>query len=134
MNVSAAAVKSFVAIPSRRCEDGTKSRGMPMAVGSGAGWQNMPVLVSTATSVAVGDAAGGWSLFASEHAARHSWGVAIAIAVEIRWAMTHPTIFSRAELVDEGMRNRYILQAWSEDEGRAGAESATLIVSCKVFV
>ena len=39
MNVLAAAVKRCVAIPKRRCVEGTKSRGIPIGVGSRTGEQ-----------------------------------------------------------------------------------------------
>jgi len=59
---------------------------MPIGVGSGAGWQKRPVLVSTATSFAVGEDGGMFEedSGAGSQAEIHSAGVAIAIAVEIR--------------------------------------------------
>lgn len=41
----------------------------------------------------------------------HSDGEAMAIAVAICWATTHPIIFSRVVEVVEGMRNRYTFEA-----------------------
>jgi hypothetical protein len=90
---------------------------MPRGVGRGAGWQKRPVLVSTAIKVAVGVGAGesGREDVKGEdedgasglHAEMHSAGEAMAIAVEIRWAMTHPTIFSREDVGEVGgRRNR----------------------------
>lgn len=125
MKVWAAAVNKLDAIPSRRWEDGTNSRGMPSAVGKGSGRQNTPVLVSTATKEAVGT-----SIL---DASRHSAGVAIAIAVLIRWAITQPTICSRLDDLDGGNRKRYTLDALRMAGVRAGADRVRLMVSSKVL-
>lgn len=61
-------------------------RGMPTGVGSSVGSQNKPVLASTVTR-----------LSDSEDTEE-----AIAIAVSIRCAITHPIIFSREAKVDDG--------------------------------
>lgn len=120
--VLAAAVSKRVAIPCRRCAEETKRRGIPRGVGSGSGWQNSPELVSTARSgvcfscvdgrcsrldvesdavLSLGD-----SPTPSSRALAVSSGDAMAMAVDIRWAMTHPTIFSLCVFVCEGTRKR----------------------------
>ena len=125
MNVFAAALNKWLAIPCLRCVNGTNRRGIPSGVGIGAGWQKRPVLVSTATSATVGGVRG-----ASAHAASQSADEAISIAVDIRWAITHPAIFSR-DVVEDGRRNRYALDACSVWGLRGGEESVKLIVSSK---
>jgi hypothetical protein len=80
MNVAAAADSRSVAIPCRRCARETNNRGIPNGVGSWAAWANSEVVGST---------------FTRPLEVSHSAGAAIAIAVDIRWAITQPTIFSR---------------------------------------
>lgn len=128
MNVFAAALNKWLAIPCLRWANGTNRRGMPSGVGIGAGWQKRPVLVSTATSAAVGGVRGASGEV--PHAASQSADEAISIAVDIRWAITHPAIFSR-EVVEDGRRNRYALDTCSVEGPRGGEESVRLIVSSK---
>jgi hypothetical protein len=84
MNVSAAAVRRWVAMPWRRWVEGTKRRGIPRGVGRGCGWQKREVV----GSIGIRERDGVWEVEEGE-------GVAMAIAVVMRWASTQPTIFSR---------------------------------------
>lgn len=89
MNVSAAAVNNVDATPKRRCALETKRRGIPRGVGSGVGISRMAE-----------------EPFELEVDSEPSRG-AIAMAVEIRCAMTQPIIFSRCELpLDDGEESR----------------------------
>jgi hypothetical protein len=98
MKVSAAAESNLLAIPCRRWAEDTKMRGIPRGVGSGVGWQNRPAFASTGNRVGVVPGYGCASLLSS--------GEAMAIAVDIRWAMRQPAIFSRAELFIGDRRNK----------------------------
>lgn len=98
MNVSLAIVSSREAIPSRRWEEETNSRGIPIGVGSGFGQTYRFVEGSTEIREA-GVSFGGSSGEEDE---------TIAMAVEMRCAITQPTIFSRRDEVAVGhcSRNR----------------------------
>lgn len=126
MNVSAAVDNKCRAIPCRRCVEGTKSRDIPIGVGSGVGRQKRPVLASTATRAAVDVATGSRDEF---DPSGHSVRDAIAIAVEMRCAIKQPTIFSRPEVVTDGIRNRYAFESRSISGVRGGDERLRLIVS-----
>lgn len=113
--------------------DETNKRGIPSGVGSGAGWQKIPELVSTATSRAVGLGAGGEGEdCGASQAEAHSAGVAMAMAVDIRCAITHPTIFSRVVVVIDGIRNKYAFDVWRMAGVSGGEDSAMLTVSSRV--
>lgn len=56
-------------------------------------------------------------------------GAAIAIAVEMRWAITQPTIFSRWRVDVVGIRKRYALEHLRTDSVRGGDARVKLIVS-----
>lgn len=60
-----------------------------------------------------------------------SAGDAMAIAVDIRCAMTQPTIFSRCDDsgVGEGRRNMYALEAWITSEESGGDDNVKFMVS-----
>ena len=86
MKVSAAAVNRAEATPSRRCVLETNKRGIPKGVDRGVGNSRI-----------------------AEDESFEVWGVEVevsrgtmAMAVEIRCAMTHPMIFSRRELLLDG--------------------------------
>lgn len=92
MNVLAAAVKRRLATPKRRCVEETKSRGIPIGVGSRVGSQKRlpegPMgtrLVVSGLSMGIGTT---------------------AMAVQIRWAITHPMIRSRWATLSCGRRKR----------------------------
>jgi len=84
-------------MPSRRWDDETNRREMPMGVGRGSGEQQRFVSVSTMTAV-------------EAFSESESWRVAddcdgtTAMAVEIRWAITQPAMRSRRALVSCGTR------------------------------
>lgn len=59
------------------------------------------------------------------------WGVAMAIAVEMRCAMMQPTIFSRWGFEGTGRRKRYALEDLRIESVNGGDASAKLIVSSK---
>ncbi len=127
IDVLAAAESSLLAMPCRRCALETNRRGMPSGVGRGSGWQNIPVSVSTTTRDSVFVDVGELVDSASP------WGSAIAIAVEILSAMTHPTIFSRVEAtLDARTRKRNALDACKVSRLSAGDDSVKLIVSNSV--
>ena len=93
-------------------------RGMPNGVGRGLGCAKSDVVGSTLTRSA------GFSASAGE---------AIAMAVEILWAMTQPTIFSRAVLADViGTRKMYAFEDRRTSRERGGDDSARLTVSSRV--
>lgn len=97
---------------------------MPRGVGSGAGWQNKEDEASTGIKSAV-DRDG-------VEVAEVGDGVAMAMAVDIRCAMTQPTIFSRWEApVITGISIRYTLDACRTSGVSGGEESARLMVSSR---
>ena len=75
MNVSAAAVSNVDATPKRRCALETKRRGIPRGVGNGVGTSRR---AEESFELEVDSSLG-----------------AMAMAVEMRCAMTQPMIFSR---------------------------------------
>lgn len=114
MNVSAAALSRWDAMPRRRWVEETNSRGMPIGVESGAGWTYRFVEVSTGIRLRCGR---GEREFAGEDGDGEVWAVhaetsesvAMAMAVVMRCAITHPTIFSREDVDapgDEDNRKR----------------------------
>ena len=62
---------------------------------------------------------------------------AMAIAVLIRWATTHPTIFSRVVETDEVFgavrRNKYTFEACRASGDSAGADNVRLMVSSRTL-
>jgi hypothetical protein len=80
-------------------------------VGKGAGWTNNEVVASTVIKDGAGGASIGGVVSDSVEVA-HASGAAMAIAVLILCAITHPTIFSRGDPVDVvGIKNRYAFDA-----------------------
>ena len=94
MNVLAAADRRRLATPKRRCVDGTKRRGIPIGVGSGVGSQKR-----------FPEGPMGMRLVVSEELSTFGVG-AMAMAVEICWAITHPIIRSRWAILACGRRKR----------------------------
>jgi hypothetical protein len=89
--------------------------------------------VSTATKDCVGGVEGG--RFSSEDPNEALWtseGVAMAIAEVIRWAITHPRIFSWEHEEGAGARNKYALESDRIVGEREGAFKVKLIVSRRV--
>jgi len=56
----------------------------------------------------------------------------MAMAVDIRCAITHPTIFSRVVVVMDGMRNKYAFDACRTEGVRGGEDRVMLMVSRRV--
>lgn len=124
----------MLATPWRRWVDETNSLGIPSGVGRAAGWQKIPAVVSTATSLDVGLEVGALEdrEDGESQAEMHSAGVAMAMAVEICCAMTQPTIFSRKLVVSDGVRNKYALDSWRMEGVRGGADKVILMVLRRV--
>ena len=97
MNVAAAASSSDCAIPSRRWEEETNSREMPIGVGRGVGEQERLVVVSTTMVVVVVVSRGGVVTFET--------GM-IGMAEVMRWAITQPTMCSRRDGLSLWRRKR----------------------------
>jgi hypothetical protein len=96
MNVLAAAVKRRLAIPKRRCVEGTKSRGIPIGVGSRMGSQKRFPEGPMGTRLVV---------FGLGLSTESGIGT-MAMAFEMRWAITHPITRSRWAILSCGRRKR----------------------------
>lgn len=92
--MAAAAVSSRVAMPRRRCDDETKRRGIPSGVDNGVGMR-LSEEESSVLDEACEPAESSSPLHVSLGSALDDDRGAIAMAVDIRWATTQPTIFSR---------------------------------------